>query len=209
MWAVQQAELLGDAAVAAAHATQMLEVARGLGMDLRFPGFHYTLGVAHLIAGNSDEGVGYLEQALAIHQEAGGGPPVELLTLSGRLAVAYADMSQSARARETSGRGLALVRALRMPVFVALALIWHAQVLRKTQGAEAREAIEAALAEADALVESTGIRGWQPFLHVERAELAQLLGDGAARERELREANRLFTEMGAVGHVARLATTHG
>ena len=105
----------------------------------------------------------YLEQALAIHQEAGGGPPVELLTLSGRLAVAYANMGQSARARETSARGLALVRALEMPVFVALALIWHAQVLRTTQRAEAREAIEAALAEAEALVESTGIRGQKGF----------------------------------------------
>jgi hypothetical protein len=36
-----------------------------------------------------------------------------------------------------------------------------------------------------------------PFLHVERAELARLRGDEATRERELREAHRLFTEMGA------------
>jgi hypothetical protein len=35
------------------------------------------------------------------------------------------------------------------------------------------------------------------FLHVERAELARLVGDEAARERELREAHRLFTEIGA------------
>ena len=31
----------------------------------------------------------------------------------------------------------------------------------------------------------------------ERAELARLSADGAARERELREAHRLFTEIGA------------
>jgi hypothetical protein len=96
-----------------------------------------------------------------------------------------------------------------MPVYLVIALILHAQVLRKTQGAEAREAIEAALAEAGALVESTGIRGWQPFLHVECAELARLVGDATTRERELREAHRLFTEMGATGHVERLSAELG
>jgi hypothetical protein len=70
--------------------------------------------------------------------------------------------------------------------------------------AAAREAIEAALVEAAELIESTGIRGWQPFLHVERAELARLAGDEPGRERELREAGRLFIEMGATAHVRRL-----
>jgi hypothetical protein len=92
-----------------------------------------------------------------------------------------------------------------MPVFVAIALLMQARVLRKTQGPAAREAIEAALAEAEALVASTGIRGWQPFLHVERGELAGLLGDEKGRERELREAQRLLTAMGAVGHAERVA----
>ena len=40
-------------------------------------------------------------------------------------------------------------------------------------------------------------KSYKPFLDVERAELARLTGDEAARERELREAHRLFIEMGA------------
>jgi hypothetical protein len=88
-----------------------------------------------------------LERAAVIHQEGGGGPPVELLTLSGRLAVAYAEVGEPERALDAAARGLALVRALRMPVFVAIGLLMQARVLRKTKGAEAREAIEAALAE--------------------------------------------------------------
>jgi hypothetical protein len=127
-----------------------------------------------------------------------------MLTSSGRLAVAYADLGQPERARETSARGLALLRALQMPVYLTIAVIFHAQVLRKTQGAGAREAIEAALAEAGALVESTGIRAWQPFLHAERAELARLRGDEATRVRELRDAHQLFAEMGAEGHAERV-----
>jgi hypothetical protein len=60
----------------------------------------------------------------------------------------------------------------------------------------ARE-IEAALAEAATWLEMSGAKSYEPFLNVERAELAQLPGDEAARQRELREAHRLFTEIGA------------
>jgi len=41
--------------------------------------------------------------------------------------------------------------------------------------------------------------------HEISAELAHLRGDEATRERELREAHRLFVEMGATGHAERIA----
>ena len=66
--------------------------------------------------------------------------------------------------------------------------------------------IEAALAEGDAWLEMSGAKSYEPFLHVERAELARLTGDEASRERALHEAHRLFTEIGApirAGEVAR------
>ena len=45
-----------------------------------------------------------------------------------------------------------------------------------------------------------------PFLSEEkRAELARVLGDEALRERELREARRLHTEMGATRHAERVS----
>jgi hypothetical protein len=50
------------------------------------------------------------------------------------------------------------------------------------------------------VVERTEARAYVPLIHVERAELARLLGDEAAYQRELREAHRLFVEMGATGH---------
>jgi hypothetical protein len=64
-------------------------------------------------------------------------------------------------------------------------------------GAQATREIEAALAEADAWLEMSGAKSCEPFLCVERAELARLNGDDAARQRELREAHRLFLEIGA------------
>ena len=65
--------------------------------------------------------------------------------------------------------------------------------------------IEAALAEAEAWLEMSGAKSYEPFLHVERAELARLVGDEATRQRELREAHRLFTEMGAPIRAAAVA----
>jgi hypothetical protein len=50
---------------------------------------------------------------------------------------------------------------------------------------------------ADAWIEMTGAKSYKPFLRIERAELARLAHDEATRQRELREAHRLFREIGA------------
>jgi hypothetical protein len=43
----------------------------------------------------------------------------------------------------------------------------------------------------------SGAKSYEPFLCIESAELARLNGDDTARRRELREAHRLFLEIGA------------
>ena len=43
----------------------------------------------------------------------------------------------------------------------------------------------------------SGAKSYEPFLHVEHAELARLIGDEPSRQRELRDAHRLFIEIGA------------
>jgi hypothetical protein len=89
------------------------------------------------------------------------------------------------------------------------ALRTRIRALREMRGLEATSEIEAALAEADAWLEMSGAKSYEPFLHVERAELARLKGDEAARERELREAHRLFTEIGALIRAAEVAKELG
>ena len=44
-----------------------------------------------------------------------------------------------------------------------------------------------------------------PLVHEARAALARVCGDEAAYKRERREAERLWTEMGAHGHIERMA----
>ena len=55
------------------------------------------------------------------------------------------------------------------------------QALRETRGVQATSEIEAAFAEAEAWLEMSGAKSYEPFLHVERAELARLNGDEASR----------------------------
>jgi hypothetical protein len=79
------------------------------------------------------------------------------------------------------------------------------RVLRATEGVQARSAIERICSETLAFADETGARGWKPIVLLEQAELARLLGDGGGRERLLREAYRLFTEMGAPIRAAQVA----
>jgi tetratricopeptide (TPR) repeat protein len=83
------------------------------------------------------------------------------------------------------------------------------RALRETHGLQATREIEAALAEADAWLEMSGAKSYEPFLHVERAELARLSADDAARKREFREAHRLFLEIGAVIRAEQVAKELG
>ena len=77
----------------------------------------------------------------------------------------------------------------------------------RTDGRSAGEEVADLLARAAKLIEETGATAYQPHVHRARAELAELLGDDT--QRELREARRLFTDMGATGHAERLATELG
>ena len=53
------------------------------------------------------------------------------------------------------------------------------------------------------------MKTFEPLVHVERAERARLTGDEATRQRELREAHRLFTEIGAPIRAAEVAKELG
>jgi hypothetical protein len=75
----------------------------------------------------------------------------------------------------------------------------------RLEGADASAGIAAALDRAQALVQSTGARSYEPQIYVERGRLAALRSDGSGAQPWPREAHRLFTEMGATGYAERLA----
>ncbi len=96
-------------------------------------------------------------------------------------------------------------RALRAQFTKAAAHGVMARALLRRDGAAARNAVEAELASAAALIASTGARTLAPALCEWRAELAAVLGDDATRDQLLREAQDLYVEIGAPLHAARLA----
>jgi adenylate cyclase len=190
----------GSPSGALAHARQSVEYAERMGAARILALGYQVLGRAHLDNGQLEEARAALEHALAIATA----PRAYVLA---HLAEACAGLGDTARAREAAAEAVAIADQ----EGVRHASIWLslARVLRSADGLAAEGEIEAALDRVLELVEETGSRVFVPQVHEERAELARLRGDDATRERELREAYRLYTEMGATGHAERLARELG
>ena len=97
---------------------------------------------------------------------------------------------------------MTLVRQRGARIYEAVAQLVLGWILLFAKGLESRNAIEAALGEALRSSREIGQKSLEPHICLLRAELS---GDEATRERELREAHRLFAEMGATGHAERIA----
>ncbi len=118
---------------------------------------------------------------------------------------------QSDRAQDECSRAIAIARRNGTPLYECDAQLVLARVLLR-EGAsepEAARQIGAALERAAELIDQTGGESRRPRLEELRAELAHARGDAATRERYLREAHRLYTEMGATGHAERMAKELG
>jgi hypothetical protein len=150
-----------------------------------------------------DEAVEAGEQSLAISRERRTGAQFEPWTLA-TLAEAYLGRGDGPRARATAELAVALARERHIKVFEPITLVSLARVLLASEGAGARAEVEAALSRALALAKEMEARSEEPLVHAELGELARLIGDEAGRERELREAHRLFAEIGADRYAAAL-----
>jgi hypothetical protein len=113
------------------------------------------------------------------------------------MADAHLGLGDRSRALTLAEEAIAVCRRGGARLWEFSAQLTRIHALRELHGVQATREIEATLAEAEAWLEMSGAKSYEPFLHVERAELARLNGDEAARQRELREAQRLFLEIGA------------
>jgi adenylate cyclase len=191
----------GDAARALQHARRAVELVEAATGKIAGLGSATTLGRALLLNEQWSEAAARLEQALGEMREHQAALQGEAFVLAD-LARAVAALGDCDRARELADE--AVSTAQRRGNFEVDPLLARAHVQRLSDGAQAAAAIEADLQQAMAVVQRTEARAYAPLIHVERAELARLLGDEAAYQQELREAHRLFTAMGATGHVRRI-----
>jgi hypothetical protein len=173
----------------------MLDLAAKVGMHLWEVTGLFNLARAHVLGGSWSEAATALERAREIVHSRHTGAPFEAHILE-LLAEAYLRAGENARARMVVDEAIALAEKRGTLGWGYRGPLTLARVLLASSGSSARAAVEAALAAAQARVDGSGERVHQPHIHLVRAELAAALGDAAGRTRELREAHRLFIEMG-------------
>ena len=144
--------------------------------------------------GPAQEALLLAERAVAIVREVSRVSEARVL---GTLAEAQLGAGQLDAARATAEEAISAGRRIGTRVHEAGAHLALAQVLLRQEGTGAADAIRRALDRGEALHAETGAKNLQPFIHLERAELARLENDPRARELELRTALGLFGEMEA------------
>jgi hypothetical protein len=188
-------EVTGEAAPALAHGREAVDYAERTGSPLGRVNSYFTLGLANVLNSAWHDALEVLETALTIGREG------RLSVLEGGvlavMAAAHLGLGDRARALTLAEEAIGFTGRLGARLWEFSALLTRIRALRETQGLQATREIEAALAEADAWLEMSGAKSYEPFLCVERAELARLTGDEPSYRRELREAHRLFLEIGA------------
>jgi class 3 adenylate cyclase/tetratricopeptide (TPR) repeat protein len=194
----------GDPESAIRHGRRAVEIEEAVGSTAGLVMAYAGLGRACSAGQRWSDAEAALTRALSMAEERHAGLGLLPLTLTAlaRTRLALGDPEVAGAALR---QALDLIGRLDMRATEASAQLARARLLLRLEGSDAREEIEAALARALAVVQETGARVYEPELHEVRAELAGLLGDEAGRERELREAHRLYIEMGATGHAERLA----
>jgi hypothetical protein len=200
---VMRCWVTGEAAPALAHGRQAVDYAERTGNELGRIFAYIILGLACVVNDAWRDALESLETAMTIGRER------RLSVLDGWalgvMAAAHLGRGDRARALELAEEGVAVGRRLGARQWELYGLLTRMRALRETHGVAATREIEIALGEADAWLEMSGATSYAPFVHVERAELARLEGDDARRRRELREAQRLFLEIGAPIRAAEVA----
>ena len=156
---------------------------------------YLNIGIANVLNDAWHKALEVLETALTIGRER------RLLLNEGgvlaAMAAAHLGLGERARALTLTEEAIGFTRRLGSRFWEFSALLTQIRALRETLGLQATREIEAAIAEADAWLEMSGAKSYEPFLCVERANLARLVGDEPTRQRKLHEAHRLFLEIDA------------
>ena len=156
-----------------------------------------AFGYAHLAAGRAADAIERARDALDLWRRVDKSQEATSATLLAEALLQAGDLSA---AESAAAEAIAICRSTLRGNYEVEAHGVMARALLRRDGLSARDAAEAALASAAALIERTGARTLAPALCEWRAELAAVLGDEAARDGLLREAHHLYEEIGAPLH---------
>jgi tetratricopeptide (TPR) repeat protein len=164
------------------------------------------LGLAHKTVGDLHAARSHLECALASLRAR---PHPHQPRAMGYLAEVFLQLGNSERAGALAEEAVEVAQARGATGAEQSSLLSLSRVLLRSEGAEAWDTVATAIERGLALADQTGLVVLVPQFLVERAELARLRGDESERLHHLRDAHRLFVEMGATGHAERLARELG
>ena len=194
----------GDAQMALGHCRRGAKIAEQSGSPYWRAAAYTWLGHAQLLNEEWEDAAGALEKALSLARTRHTVLEIEARMLC-HLAQARLGQGRMEEARATALEAVEVARQRHTRWYQCRAEWTLAHVLLRTDGLEGRSAIESALRRGAALIEETGAAGFEPFVLLERAELARITGDQAAYRDALREARRLFATIGATVHAERVA----
>jgi class 3 adenylate cyclase len=192
-----------DAERALASARQLEEISRTLGEPPALAAYaQFAFALAHLAAGRVADAIEAARSGLDLM---GRVEKFQAGMSAALLAEALLQAGDPSAALSAADEAIALCRRSERGNYEAAAYGVISRALLRRDGAPARDAAEAALANAAALIERCGAKTLAPALCEWRAELAAVLGDDATRDQLLREAQQGYAEIGAPGHAERVA----
>jgi tetratricopeptide (TPR) repeat protein len=191
----------GNNDAALAHVAAALRVGQELGSGAIVGPAFTLLGALYCVLGEWPSAVSTLEQIAERVRH--GRLMFEPIVLA-FLAEAHLGAGDPLRAVTTADAAVAAARRRGTKGYEVRARLAKLRIILRTEGASARATLEPAFASLEDLIAETGSRSSEPYMRLEHAELARLLGDQPTRERELRAARAQFVEWDAAAMVARV-----
>jgi class 3 adenylate cyclase/tetratricopeptide (TPR) repeat protein len=197
-------EWSGESATTLATARQSLEIAERMGVPMILASATFSFGDALRMEGRCQEALEAYQEALALIRARRVGLVWEPTIASGQaLACSALGEHETAIGHARSALEDAVAGGNRRAENSALLAL--ARVLLATGDSTLRDEVERVLERAEACCRKTGMRVHLPALLEVRAALAERRGRLRRARQTLREAHRLYTEMGAHGHIERMA----
>ncbi len=200
-WIVVQARAAGDSTDVLGHANRGLEIAERTGSLLSQVVAFAHLGRARAFRGEWQEAVGAFEKSLEIARAKRIGGEIEAGIVAD-LAEVHSSMGNHQAALALAREAIDLAHRRGVKVEECRAHLVMARVLVRAEGVQKQRAVRKALETAAEIARETEARVYEPFIHLELAEVARLAGDEVAHAAELRTSCELFAEIGATGHLA-------